>query len=334
MNFKSALPLLLLIFNLSIAKAQKHDPIPVIFDTDIAGDYDDVGAMALLHAFADKGEAKILATISCNAFETTAPTISVINTYFGRPEIPIGIVKKDKPNKDCAQRWAQAIIAGYPHKIKSNSQAIEAVSLYRKILASQADGSVTIISVGFFTNLADLLHSGADKYSPLNGVQLVKQKVKNLVSMATGIGADGKTFSEYNVNVDAASAQEVLKNWPTPITLSGFEIGEKILTGIRLVNNYSLQNSPIKDAFQVALEKDKNTVGRNSWDETAVLTAIRGPEPYFTYRKLNMEIKDDGTNVIIPGERFLYLQFAMEPAVVAKNIEQLMMHQPAKKMKR
>jgi inosine-uridine nucleoside N-ribohydrolase len=333
MNFKSALPILLLIFSVNFAGAQKHNAIPVIFDTDIAGDYDDVGAMALLHTFADKGEAKILATISCNAFETTAPTISVLNTYFGRPNIPVGIVKKDKPNKDCAQQWAQAIIARYPHNIKSNSQAIEAVALYRKTLASQADGSVTIISVGFFTNLADLLRSGADKYSKLTGAQLVKKKVKNLVSMATGLGTDGKTFSEYNVNVDAASAQEVFKNWPTPITLSGFEIGEKILTGIRLINNKSIQNSPVKDAFRVALTKDKNTVGRNSWDETAVLTAIRGPKPYFTYRKLNMEIKDDGTDIVIPGEKFLYLQFAMEPGVIAKDIEQLMMHQPAKKMK-
>jgi inosine-uridine nucleoside N-ribohydrolase len=333
MNFKSALPILLLIFSVNFAGAQKHNAIPVIFDTDIAGDYDDVGAMALLHTFADKGEAKILATISCNAFETTAPTISVLNTYFGRPNIPVGIVKKDKPNKDCAQQWAQAIIARYPHNIKSNSQAIEAVALYRKTLASQADGSVTIISVGFFTNLADLLRSGADKYSKLTGTQLVKKKVKKLVSMATGIGTDGKTFSEYNVNVDAASTQEVFKNWPTPITLSGFEIGEKILTGIRLINNKSIQNSPVKDAFRVALTKDKNTVGRNSWDETAVLTAIRGPKPYFTYRKLNMEIKDDGTDIVIPGEKFLYLQFAMEPGVIAKDIEQLMMHQPAKKMK-
>jgi hypothetical protein len=123
----------------------------------------------------------------------------------------------------------------------------------------------------------------------------------------------------------------VFKNWPTPITLSGFEIGEKILTGIRLINNKSIQNSPVKDAFKVALTKDKNTVGRNSWDETAVLTAIRGPKPYFTYRKLNMEIKDDGTNVVIPGEKFLYLQFAMEPGAIAKEIEQLIMHQPAKK---
>src|SRR5690349_13772919 len=125
-----------------------QSPVPIIFDTDIAPDYDDVGAMALLHAFADKGEATILATISCNTFETTGPTLSVLNTYFKRPEIPIGITKADKPNKDCSQEWAQFINAKYPHALKSNEEAEEAVSLYRKLLVAQPDGSVTIVTVG------------------------------------------------------------------------------------------------------------------------------------------------------------------------------------------
>ena len=96
--------------------AQNKKPVSIIFDTDIAPDYDDVGAMALLHAFADMGEAKILATVSSNAFETTAPTLSVLNTYFKRADIPIGITKKELPNKDCSQQWAQGIIAKYPHE--------------------------------------------------------------------------------------------------------------------------------------------------------------------------------------------------------------------------
>src|ERR1700755_2008721 len=92
--------------------------VPVIFDTDIAPDFDDVGAMALLHAFADKGEAKILATISCNTFETTVPTLSVLNTYFRRPEIPIGITGGDFPNKACNEQWGEFINAKYPHNVK------------------------------------------------------------------------------------------------------------------------------------------------------------------------------------------------------------------------
>lgn len=311
--------------------AQKQQPVPNIFDTDIAPDYDDVGAMALLHAFADMGEAKILATISCNVFETTAPTLSVLNTYFNRPETPIGITKDSLPNKDCSQQWAQAIIETYPHAIKSNDEAGDAIKLYRKILSAQPDKSVTILSVGFFTNLAGLLNSKADEYSKLDGRTLVLKKVKQLVSMAARLSKDGKTGYEFNVLIDAAASQKVFADWPTPVIISGFEIGEKILTGMRLITNDSIQNSPVKDAFKIALLKDKNTVGRNSWDQTAVLVAVRGIAPYFSYRKLNFKVEADGKNVLIPGEKFTYLLFKQTPAEIGKVIEDLMMHQPVSK---
>ena len=329
-HMKKVIILLSLIIFCS-AYAQKKKSVPIIFDTDIAPDYDDVGAMALLHAFADNGEATILATISSNTFKTTVPTLSVLNTYFGRPDIPVGIVKGTLPDKDCAQQWAQAIIAKYPHALKSNEAAMEAVKLYRKILSAQPDNSITIVSVGFFTNLAALLNSTADKYSSLNGKALVKKKVKQLVSMAARIDKDGRSGYEFNVFVDAAASKKVLAEWPTPITISGFEIGEKILTGIRLIHNDNIQNSPVKDAFEVALVRDSNTVGRNSWDQTAVLVAVRGIAPWFGYRKLNFDIENDGKNVLIPGEKFTYLTFKQTPEEIAKVIEDLMMHQPVKK---
>ncbi len=319
--------ILSLCFEASIAQTA----IPVILDTDIGPDYDDVGAMALLHAFADKGEAKILATISCNAFETTGPTLSVLNTYFNRPEIPIGIVKNNFPNQDCKQRWAQAIVAKYPHHLKSNEEAIEAVALYRKILSSQDDKSVIIITVGFFTNLADLLASSSDEYSSLNGRDLVLKKVKRVVSMAAGIGNDGVSAHEFNVYADANAARKVFADWPTPILLSGFEIGEKIITGGRLIKNESIRQSPVKEAYQVALTSDHNLLGRNSWDQTAVLVAIKGYAPYFNIKKVNFEIREDGRNVLITGEKFDYLTTKMPPVEVADVIEELMMHQPGKK---
>ena len=323
--------LVVFIFISCMSSAQKQHHVNVIFDTDIAPDYDDVGAMALLHAFGDMGETTILATISSNAFETTAPTLSVLNTYFKRPDIPIGVTKKPLPNKTCSQEWAQAIVARYPHKLQSNQEATDAVKLYRKILAGQADKSVTVVSVGFFTNLAGLLTSTPDEYSSLNGKKLIAKKVKQLVSMAARLDKDSSGGYEFNVVVDAAASQKVFAGWPTPITISGFEIGEKILTGIRLIHNESIHNSPVKDAFQIALARDSNTVGRNSWDETAVLVAVRGIQPYFNYRKLNFEIKDDGRNVLVPGKKFTYLTFKQTPEEIGALIESLMMHQPGKK---
>lgn len=309
---------------------KKYPAVNIIFDTDIAPDYDDVGAMALLHAFADEGEANILATISSNAFETTGPTISVLNTYFNRPDIPIGVTKKEFPNKECPQKWAQDIIKKYPHSLKSNDEAMDAVALYRKVLASQADNSVTIVTVGFFTNLAGLLDSKGDAYSPLDGKTLVAKKVKRLVSMAASL-KDGNSGYEFNVLTDAAASKKVFEEWPTPVILSGFEIGEKILTGISLINNHEIQNSPVKDAFAIALAKDKNTIGRNSWDETTVLVAVRGIKPWFEFRKINLAVLPDGKDSIIPGDKFMYLTFKQTPAQIGKVIEKLMMHQPPKK---
>ncbi len=329
MSSKSILAFLTVIM-LCTSFNKKNEPVNIIFDTDIAPDYDDVGAMALLHAFADKGEANILATISSNAFETTAPTLSVLNTYFNRPDIPIGITKKALPNKECQQQWAEAIIKKYPHSLQTNGEAIDAVTLYRKILALQPDKSVTIVTVGFFTNLAELLDSKADGYSPLGGKELVVKKVKQLVSMAASLKS-GTSGYEFNVTTDAAASRKVFEQWPSPIIISGFEIGEKILTGIRLINNINIQNSPVKDAFAIALAKDNNTKGRNSWDETAVLVAVRGMSPYFGYRKLNFAILPDGKDSIIPGDKCKYLTFKQTPGQIAKVIEDLMMHQPVKK---
>lgn len=307
----------------------QQKPIPVILDTDIAGDYDDVGAMALLHALVDKGDADILAVISCNAFATTVPTISVLNTYFGRPDIPVGVTKRDAPNKDCPQKWAEAIIAKYPHKLSSNGQAEDAMSLYRRILAKQPDHSVTIITVGFFTNLADLLASAPDQYSELSGKALVRKKVKQLVAMAASLPAGKTSGREYNVYIDAKSAQQVFEEWETPVVLSPFEVGEKIHTGIPLVNNAAIQNSPVKDAYAIALAKDKNTTGRMSWDQTAVLFAVKGMQPWFTSRKLNMKIEADGSNIMIPGEEFVCLELK-EAVALQAEIEKLMHHQPAR----
>ncbi|WP_188316197.1 nucleoside hydrolase [Chitinophaga agrisoli] len=308
---------------------QAQSPLPVILDTDIAGDYDDVGAMTLLHAFADKGEAKILAVISCNAFETTVPTISVLNTYFKRPDIPIGITHKAKPDMDCPQQWAQAIIAKYPHRVRSNKEAEEAVSLYRRILVAQPDHAVTIITIGFFTNLADLLQSGPDQYSPLSGRALVQQKVKALVAMATSVPPGKEKGREYNVYVDTEAARAVFEQWETPITLSPLEVGEQLHTGIPLTKDAAITDSPVKDAFSIALEKDKNTQGRMSWDQTAVLVAIKTPQPWFNERKINLRIEADGSNTLIPGERFTLLELKEgEKLKLQEYIESLMHHQP------
>ena len=68
-------------------------PVRLILDTDLGPDYDDVGAMAVLHALVDSGQVRLLATLSSNKDERVVPCIEVINAYFRRPDIPVGAPK-------------------------------------------------------------------------------------------------------------------------------------------------------------------------------------------------------------------------------------------------
>ncbi|GAB3793152.1 nucleoside hydrolase [Spirosoma humi] len=308
--------------------ATKSQPVSVIFDTDMGPDYDDVGAITMLHAFADVGQARILATIASTNYSNVAPVLSVLNTYFNRPDVPIGVPKGKAISDRDTQHWSDTLVARYPHAVKSNEATPDAVALYRQILAKQPDHSVTVITVGFLTNLADLLNSPADQYSNLSGKALAAQKIKQVVSMAGKFPAG----REYNVFRDSTSSRIVFSNWPTPILMSGFEIGEQIHSGLPLTQNARIQHSPVKDVFRISLPKaaeDKN--GRMSWDQTAVLVGVNGYEPYYTVKSGRLTMNPDGSNGWdSSGKGHQYLVVKMPVSQVEKLINTLMQHQPRK----
>src|SRR4051812_41619361 len=65
------------------------DAVRLIFDSDMDGDCDDVAALSLLHALADRGEAQILATIASGRSAGSPICLSAINAYYGRGDVPI-----------------------------------------------------------------------------------------------------------------------------------------------------------------------------------------------------------------------------------------------------
>ena len=78
---------------LALAGMASAAPVKVIFDTDMLTDFDDVGALACLHALADAGECEILATISSTRGNASVGAIEVINHYYGRSGLPVGAPK-------------------------------------------------------------------------------------------------------------------------------------------------------------------------------------------------------------------------------------------------
>jgi len=305
---------------------QKKNPASVIFDSDIGPDYDDVGAITILHVLADRGQANILATVASNKYEGIAAVLDVFNTYFKRPDIPIGVPKGKAVALRDPQHWSDSLLAKYPHSIKYNNQVPDAVDVYRKVLSSQPDHSVTIVTVGFFTNLANLLKSNPDQFSKLSGKDLIKRKVKLLVSMG-GWFPSGK---EFNISTDARSSKESLEQWPTKVIFSGSEIGRNIKTGLPLIHNETIQNSPVKDVFRIAIPQDvQDSAGRMSWDETAVLVAVEGLGPFFNLCAGKIQLKADGSNTWKKGNfAQFYLIQKGDPGKVADTINHLMMEPP------
>mgnify|MGYP006283228003 FL=1 len=268
----------------------------IIFDTDMESDVDDIAALAMLHELADRGEAEILATVSCSLNPWAAPTIDVVNTYYGRPDIPIGNVKTKGVYRN--SRYAQRIAENYPQDLGTGEDARDATELYREVLSAQPDGSVVILSVGYLTNVSKLLASPPDEISPLTGRELVAKKVKHYICMGGRYPAQRNTGKWGNFKPDPEAVIHVAEAWPTPIIFTvGGDFARSIPTGKILFTDQVTKGNPITEAYRVFLERwDRNY--HHSADLIAVYVAVRGHGPYFVMRENgHFHIFPDGTCV-------------------------------------
>ena len=323
----------------------RKDPVKVIFDTDMYTDFDDAGALACLHAMADAGECEILATVANTRDCLSVAMCEIINSYYGRPEIPVGCSKnigKTGVNKNHLKRYAETVERfGKWVKHRNSDDAPDANEVYRRVLAAQPDNSVVICSVGFITNMRRLLETKPDAISPLDGKSLVAKKVKLWVAMACRY-PDGK---EYNSKTDPESSRFAFVNWPTPIVFTDWNYGFDCFSGRSLAES-GRKDNPVASVFagNVPSKEDirKNSAhylrsaygmnGRAAWDQTAVLIAVRGTEPYFNVsRGMYRMTGSDGSNEWLPDENGPHLRVTekVSKAEVGEIIDELMLRSPA-----
>lgn len=259
----------------------------IIFDTDMGSDCDDVGALALLHVYADQGKAEIL---SCNFSSAKIPygvgIIDAINTYYGRPDIPIGASRNksigDPKDKMNAEVLAKQIDLFRHDKIQT-LDAEEQTKLNRKILADQEDKSVTYLTVGHTDGLYQLLISKPDDISPLTGKELIQRKIKRWVAMGAlnANNTEGRYTQDWNLykNGTAASTEYLLENFPTPAAF--IATGGDVMTGKSLLK--TPENNIVRRAYAEWLfTTQKKTLAdqRPSWDIIAVMYAVEGLKDY------------------------------------------------------
>ncbi|NLR77999.1 nucleoside hydrolase [Chitinophaga eiseniae] len=318
----------LLLINLLLCHLALAQNVKIIFDTDMDSDVDDVGALAMLHGFAHQGDAEILAIMVSSLNPWSPGVVDVINTWYGRPDIPIGAVQRFGVYHK--SKYARSLCGEFKHNPQLEENTPDATMLYRKILASQQDTSVVVVTVGDLTNLSNLLKSGPDQFSGLNGSDLVKKKVKHMVCMGGRYPADLDPNPWGNFKPDPRSTQHVVAEWPTRIYFTGGgAFADSIQTG-RIFFQEKYKHTPMAHAYKLFLE-GWNRSWHHSADIIAVYVAVKGYLPYFRLEDRGYNhIFEDGTNVwrLAPRDNRHYLisEFAagIDPGRIAEKFDSLM----------
>ena len=268
--------------------------VKIIFDTDMETDCDDAGALAVLHALADNGECEILATVVSVKDPASLMTVAAINGYRGRPALPVGFVTGQGVLEKSS--YASHIADEFPHRFRSVSKLPDATTVYRDVLEKQPDRSVVVVTVGYLTNLKNLLQLPASD-GHVSGVELIKAKVAKWVCMGGNfIGSppkDDLKLGNVNFQRDRESAHFVIPTWPVPLVFVGREIGS-VPSGLTV--GECLARTPPENPVRRAYEhyfggKLKN---RHVADLVTVLYAVRGLRDYWDIEtRGSMELHDD-----------------------------------------
>ena len=280
--------------------------VNVIVETDMTLDVDDVGALAVVHALVDRKDAQLLGVSFNEIHPDGVRGIAAINAWYDRIETRIGRFNGTLQNPD-ESRYLSHIANMLPETIRI--EAIDAMDFYKEILRSQQDQSVTIISLGFLNNLADLLRTHPS---------LVEQKVLRLVAMGGRVN-DNFNFVRHGL---VEESQFVIEHWPTQLIVTDF--GGDLHTGVSL-SSTSPQN-PIREAYFRWF--NGSFKGRSSWDQIAVLVGVRGEAGGFEFvGDLTGRLRN-GFTWQIDGKRRAYARPTKSQDFYADEIEALMSVEP------
>ena len=326
-------PLLLLL--LALGSSVLAEKPRILFDTDITGDVDDVLALAMCHSLADRGACEFLGVTVSKNNPLTAGFVDAQNTFHGRPDLPVGVTHDPKAQHRESRYLKLAESADYPHDLRRNEDAKEAVALIRELLDAQPDHSVTIISVGIASNMAGLLKS-------TGGIDLVKRKVKVLSIMAGAFAFCNHTNYHLEANVinGICDMQTVANRWPeeVPILWSGYEIGEA-LPFPRVVIQRDLDYLPhhlVKEAYLLHSGPEHD---RPCWDESSVLWAVFPERGFFGISEPGrVKVLDDGFTRFMPAgknqpgrrDRFLTMNSVQQSRALEAIVHLIIQPPPVK----
>ena len=286
---------------------EQHD-CRIIYDCDMGSSTDDLFALMMLYRYMDMKRCNLLGVIVDRMDRANADAVDVLNNFYGYPDIPIGLETKGVegprvfiPYHNMAYARSIDAVPLFKRTVGDQGTYMEGYKLYRKLLAEQPDKSVTIASVGFLTTLARLMKSGPDEYSPLDGLELMRRKVKDIYLMG---GVFGKSDQhDYNFTAAIDYSLDFFSNLPHDIDIvfSPGEVGDPLYYSAEtIISDMNWTDAhPIKWIY-VFLNEDKF---QKMWDPLAVINAVEGDELFSLSERGYITLTPTGETIFQPDPK-------------------------------
>jgi len=320
-TFSTCLIMLFSIFscNTQEERGANKSTLKVIYDGDIGPDPCDYTTLSMLHNYHKKGMIELLGFMGETPDQYLPSVFSVFNQVYGN-DIPIATFKN--PTDTIYNGSVKILYDDYVNQMQGaninklltekygNQNTLtyatvpNAVELYRKLLSEAEDNSVTIYAAGQLYNFPPLFESQGDQYSPLNGKELIKKKVKNFVFMGgrfpRSYGLHPPEMGEWNwwalgyKNITKYTINAI-RSINKPIVYIGFEVGFPLHVGNEIMKKLG-KDHPVYDAYANTKVYDPEKENP-AFDEVALYYLVEGGlDSYFGLVKGKAVIDENGGN--------------------------------------
>lgn len=273
----------------------------LILDTDVGSDCDDMLAISYLAYAVKKFGLNLSAITYSHTCPHAIPAIRALLRTLNTDAPTIGRMDCEwKETENYSKKVAEKFAVEKDYK-----NVPSAVRVLRETLVKNEKS--VICAIGPLTNIARLLESEADEISPLNGVELVKEKCEKLVVMGGQFvdNADGTRQPEWNFMIDVNATKKTVENCPAPIVFSPFELGVKVLTGGAVMDKYG-ENHPLSLSF-VKFSDTRERGGRFSWDPITAVYAVEGTRDWLEESVCGeVSVDEKGRSVFVEREGGLH----------------------------
>jgi hypothetical protein len=288
-------------------------PIGVIYDTQMARP-DAALALAALYVFNSKGEARVGAVcVSDSGFNAAVycdvlSRVYIPNVRNGNQALPVGFAvaapaPPDPPMvRPAVDRKKDTGDVFYARSIRKVADTGQAEAVLRNGATFNPE-SVVVLSAPA-TTLLKALDLG-------DGKDLFKRRIKRLVIVDPG-----------TPHANAPALRRLVAEWPSPVFLSGREVGESLLfPGADLDKDFAwVPAHPVVDAYRAfkAMPFDAPL-----HDLAAVHYAVHPDSGFFTTSDAGtVEVSDGGALRFVPGQGNVH-RIGVDPAKKAQLLDAL-----------